>query len=57
MTSQHMGGHGGHHHEFNQPNLCLVGIRGRSGAAIDQLQFLFVDINTGQHIESPPYGG
>lgn len=47
MTSQFMGGHTGYQNEFNQPNFCLVGIRGRSGASIDQIQLLFVDINTG----------
>ena len=57
MTSQHMGGHGGGPFEFVQPNLCLVGIRGKAGASIDQLQFLFIDINSGRHVESPPFGG
>ena len=38
-------------------NLCLVGARGRSGDSIDQVQFLFRDIQTGQFVESGRYGG
>lgn len=47
----------GQHQELIQPSLSLVGCRGRCGALIDQIQFLFVDINTGQYIETPRWGG
>lgn len=35
----------------------MVAVRGRSGAAVDHLQFLFVDVNTGQYVESQRFGG
>ena len=58
QQSQLYGGNGGHMNEFTHNyNLCLVGVRGRSGANLDQLQFLFRDITTGQFIESGRYGG
>ena len=57
QSSQPVGGNGGVAHEFGQPNYSLVAIRGRCGGAIDALQCLFVDINTGQFVESGRYGG
>ena len=48
--SEHFGGHGGHKQEFMRPNLSLVGVKGRCGDSLDAIQFLFVDINTGQHL-------
>ena len=55
--SDQMGGNGGSPGQFIRDNLCLVGVRGRTGAAVDQLQFLFIDINTGQHCETQAWGG
>jgi hypothetical protein len=57
QKSNHFGGQGGGTAEFAQPNLSLVAVRGRCGAALDQIQFLFVDINSGQYVESPRWGG
>ena len=57
QLSQCIGGHGGSHHQFMQPNYSLVAVRGRCGGAIDQVQFLFIDINSGQFHESGRYGG
>ena len=39
------------------PNWSLVGVRGRHGASIDQIQFLFVNINTGKFHETGVWGG
>jgi hypothetical protein len=55
--SGHMGGHGGGLNDFVQPTLSLVGAKGRCGASLDQIQFLFVDINSGQYFETPAWGG
>ena len=58
QVSQRFGGGGGSEHHFVQSmNLCLVGVKGRSGDSIDQIQFLFRDITTGQFMESRAYGG
>ena len=35
----------------------MIGVRGRCGASIDRFQFLFVDINSGQCVETPAVGG
>lgn len=51
QESQHFGGGGGHPNQFtHNSNLSLVGVRGRCGGALDQIQFLFRDINSGQFI-------
>ncbi|MCB0369468.1 MAG: hypothetical protein KDD45_08470 [Bdellovibrionales bacterium] len=52
-----MGGNGGTPYEFVKPNLSLVGARGRKGAALDAIQFLFIDIDSGQFVESEGKGG
>ena len=57
QCSQPVGGHGGHPHEFMQPTYSLVAIRGGAGAALDSIQCLFKDINSGQFVESPRWGG
>ena len=56
--SDHFGGMGGAFSDFGQnSNLSLVAVRGGAGSLIDRVQFLFIDINTGQYVESPVYGG
>lgn len=55
--SQVFGGSGGSAHDHVGQTWSLVGVRGKSGALVDQLQFLFVDINTGQFTQSPRWGG
>ena len=57
MLSDCIGGHGGSQHQFMQPTYSLIGVRGKCGGLIDNIQFLFVDINTGQFAESGRYGG
>ena len=47
--SEHYGGYGDTSEEYLQPNLSLVGVKGHCGTAIDRIQFLFVDINSGQY--------
>lgn len=56
-SSQIIGGNGGGPGEFTGPNYSLIGVRGKAGDAVDRLQFLFVDISTGQCVESPILGG
>jgi hypothetical protein len=51
------GGVGGQVFEFVNQKLLLVGVRGRAGANIDQLQFLFVDPHTGHFQSTPEVGG
>ena len=54
----YFGSHNGHLTDFTQNNnLSLVAVRGRHGALVDQIQFLFIDINTHQYVESPACGG
>ena len=49
--SNHFGGYGGGGVDFTQnPNLSLVGARGKYGELIDNIQFLFVDITTHQYV-------
>ena len=49
--SEWAGGQGGNPTDFSgNPNLCLVAVRGRCGELVDNLQFLFLDVNTGQYV-------
>jgi len=57
QTSPHYGGNGGGPGEHKGPNFSLIGIRGKAGSCIDKLQLLFVDVNTGQCVETPEFGG
>ena len=57
QASGQFGGNGGGPFDFVRPTLSLVGVRGKAGASIDQIQFLFVDVNTGQFAETPRWGG
>ena len=55
--SEWVGGQGGEPTDFSgNPNLCLVAVRGRCAQLVDNLQFLFLNVNTGQYIESPVCG-
>ena len=55
--SEWVGGQGGYPTDFSgNPNLCLVAVRGRCAQLVDNLQFLFLNINTGQYVESPVCG-
>ena len=52
------GGGGANYFEFSQnSNLSLVAVRGKAGACLDSIQFLFVDTTNGQYVESPRFGG
>jgi hypothetical protein len=56
--SQQYGQNGGHTPYLVQnQNYSLVGVRGRFGDVLDSIQFLFIDITTGQYHESPKLGG
>ena len=55
--SDYIGGNGGGPKEFIGQNYSLVAVRGRFGAAVDAIQFLFKDINTGQFFETGMWGG
>jgi hypothetical protein len=57
QPSPFYGGNGGGPGEHKGPNFSLIGVRGKAGSAIDRIQFLFVDINTGQCVETPAVGG
>lgn len=55
--SDYIGGNGGGPQEFTGQSYSLVGARGKSGASVDCIQFLFKDINTGQFVETGRWGG
>jgi len=57
QPSAYYGGNGGAPGEHKGPNYSLIGVRGRAGGAVDRLQFLFVDVITGQCVETPGIGG
>ena len=57
QPSAYYGGNGGVPGEHKGPNYSLIGVRGRAGGAVDRLQFLFVDVITGQCVETPGIGG
>jgi hypothetical protein len=57
VKSPWYGGLGGVPGEFKGPNYSLIAVRGRNGSLVDNLQFLFVDIHTGQCVETPVLGG
>jgi hypothetical protein len=51
------GGNSGQPFEFFDQKWLLIGVKGRAGANIDQLQFMFVDPQTGQFQSTPEVGG
>lgn len=51
------GGSSGKPFEFVNQKLALIGVKGKAGALVDQLQFLFVDPQTGQFQTTPVVGG
>lgn len=55
--SQTFGGNGGGPAEFAGPNYSLIAARGKGGGSMDSVQFLFVDVTTGQCVETPRWGG
>jgi hypothetical protein len=57
QESRLFGGQGGVKDEFIQPNLNLVAVRGKAGDHIDSIQILFMDVKTGNYVETPIWGG
>ena len=51
------GGSEGESFMFGDDRLALIGVKGRAGDLVNQLQFLFVDLENGQFHSTPPVGG